>query len=108
MAMSPMQGSQAMPLADAQAAMQGFLPQKAMGGPMAGAGGMATGLDQQPMGTTPGKTPGAMPVPGLPGRNASNPIAKHGPLGPPGVLDGNHASGAAKGGKIGSRLQQAG
>ncbi len=49
---APQLNSVQVPIADAHAAMQGFMPQAATGGPVAGAGIPHTGLDQP------------MPVPG--------------------------------------------
>lgn len=43
----------------------------------------------------------AATVPGMQGTAAANPIDMHGALGPPGTVDGNHASGVQKGFKIG-------
>jgi hypothetical protein len=59
---------------------------------------MGTGIPQT--GLPPSKV-NAAPLPGAPGGVASNPIERHGGLGPAGTVDGNHAAGISKGFKIG-------
>ena len=59
---------------------------------------MGTGIPQT--GLPPAKV-NATPLPGAPGGVASNPIERHGGLGPPGTVDGNHAAGISKGFKMG-------
>ena len=81
------------PLPQAQAAMQQFLPGKPM---MAGQGVRPTGLDG-PSDTT------AEAMPGTPGHAATNVIDRMGGLDPRGqTVDGNNAAGVPKGFKMGS------
>lgn len=59
---------------------------------------MGTGIPQT--GLPPARV-NATPLPGAPGGVASNPIERHGGLGPAGTVDGNHAAGIRKGFKMG-------
>ena len=59
---------------------------------------MGTGVPQTGL---PAQRTMAATVPGMQGTAAANPIDMHGALGPPGTVDGNHASGVQKGFKIG-------
>lgn len=85
--------SAAVPLAQAQAAMQSFLPGQPL---QAGQGVRPTGLDG------PSDTR-AEALPGTPGHAATNVIDRQGGLDPRGMtVDGNNAAGVPKGFKMGS------
>lgn len=77
-----------------QRAQQKIPPPAAPGTPHV----MGTGVPQTGL---PAQRTMAATVPGMAGTAAANPIDMHGALGPPGTVDGNHASGVQKGFDIG-------